>query len=157
MSSQRWWRRVAFAAALFAVLELVFVRIEFAPDTLRLALVVALGVALVGLVLDSLPEVAPLWDVHTVRPVTPPGQDHRTSLYLRVLEAHLTGRNPDGALRDRLGLLADQVLRVRHGVGRDDPLAAQLLGPELTRVLTEPPRRLSRAEIDRCVRRIEEL
>jgi hypothetical protein len=142
---------------LFAVLAVVFARVDFEPDFLRLALLVGLGVALVGLVLDSLPEVAPLWEVHAVRPATPSGQDHRTSLNLRIIEGHLTGRTPDAALRDRLAALADQVLRVRHDVGRDDPSAADLLGPELHRVLTEPPRRLSRAEIERCVRRIEEL
>jgi hypothetical protein len=51
----------------------------------------------------------------------------------------------------------DLVLRQRHGIGREDPTAAGLLGPELTAVLTSPPRRLSRPEIERCVRRIEEL
>lgn len=157
MSPQRWWWRVALAAVLFVVLSIVFVRVEFEPDIVRLGLLVALVVALVGLVLDSLPEVAPLWHVHVVRATTPPGQDRRTSLNLRILEGHLTGRTPGTALRDRLGVLADQVLRVRHDLGRDDPGAAELLGPELDRVLTEPPRRLSRAEIERCVRRIEEL
>lgn len=157
MSPARWWRRVALAVGLYAVLEVSFVRVDFDPDPLRLALLVALGVALVGLVLDSLPDVAPEWEVHVVRPATPPGQDHRTSLNLRILEGHLTARTPDSALRDRLGALADQVLRVRHDVDREDPRAADLLGPELHRVLTEPPRRLGRDEIERCVRRIEEL
>jgi hypothetical protein len=31
------------------------------------------------------------------------------------------------------------------------------MGPVLTAVLTSPPRRLSRPEIERCVQRIEEL
>lgn len=157
MNPARWWRRITLAVVLYAVLEVAFVRVDFDPDPLRLALLVALGMALVGLVLDSLPDVAPLWEVHAVRSTTPPGQDHRTSLNLRILEGHLTGRTPDSALRDRLGALADQVLRVRHDVAREDPRAAELLGPELYRVLTEPPRRLGRDEIERCVRRIEEL
>jgi hypothetical protein len=148
---------VAFAAVLFAGLEIVFVRVEFEPDFLRLLLLVALGVALAGLVLDSVPDATPLWKVHAVRPATPPGQDHRTSLYLRILESHVTGRTPDTVLRDRLAALVEQVLRVRHDVSVHDPRAAELLGSELHQVLTEPPRRLSRAEIERCVRRIEEL
>ncbi|MCW2798249.1 hypothetical protein [Nocardioides sp.] len=157
MTPQRWWPRVAFAGVLFVALEVLFVQVQFEPDFLRLLLLVALGVALVGLVLDSLPDVAPLWQVRAVRPSTPPGQDHRTSLNLRIIEGHLTGRTPDAALRDRLAALAEQVLRVRHDVGRDEARAVELLGPELYRVLTEPPRRLSRAEIERCVQRIEEL
>jgi hypothetical protein len=42
-------------------------------------------------------------------------------------------------------------------VRRDDPRAAELLGPELVAVLTGPVRRLSPADIDRCLTRIEEL
>jgi hypothetical protein len=157
VSPARWWRRLALGAAVYLVLEVVFVRVHFEPDAVRLAVLVALVVALVGLVLDSLPDVAPQWEVHTVRPATPPGQDPRTSVNLRILEGHLTSRTPDAALRDRLAQLADEVLRVRHDLDRHDPRAAELLGPELCRVLADEPRRLSRTEIDRCVRRIEDL
>jgi hypothetical protein len=157
VNPQRWWRRAALAAGVYLVLEVVFLRVDFEPDAVRLAVLVALVVALGGLVLDSVPDVAAQWDVHTVRPATPPGQDARTSLNLRILESHLTSRTPDGVLRDRLGDLADQVLRVRHDLDRRDPRAVELLGPELHRLLTAEPRRLSRAEIDRSVRRIEEL
>jgi hypothetical protein len=77
--------------------------------------------------------------------------------YLSLMEGHLTARTPDAALRDRLAVLADLVLRQRHGVGREDPAAVELMGPELTRVLGGPPARLSRAEIDRILSRIEGL
>jgi len=61
------------------------------------------------------------------------------------------------ALRDRLAAVADLRLEQRHSVRLGDPGADELLGPELNAVLSGPPRRLSRDEIDRCVTRIEEL
>ena len=85
------------------------------------------------------------------------GMDHGFASYLRVLEGHLTVDVPDNVLRDRLAGLARLRLEQRHGLRLGDPRADELLGPELTAVLTGPPRRLSRAEIDRCVPRIEEL
>jgi hypothetical protein len=104
-----------------------------------------------------LADPGPSWTVEAVHPARPPGQDARTARYLSLLESHLTARTPDGTLQDRLGTLADLVLRQRHGVGRGDPAAPALMGPELTAVLASPPRRLSRPEIARCVQRIEEL
>jgi hypothetical protein len=154
---RRWWRRLATGVALFAGLAAGSVAADFDPDPLRLGLVVALVVATWGLVLDSLADTGPSWTVEAAHPARPPGQDARTARNLSLLENHVTARAPDGALRDRLAALADLVLRQRHGVGREDPAAAALLGPDLTAVLDAPPRRLSRPEIERCVRRIEEL
>jgi hypothetical protein len=143
--------------AVFATLEVVFVVVDFEPDALRLALVVALVVVTWALVLDSLADAGPSWEVDAAHPTRPPGQDPRTARYLSLLESHVTARTPDGALQDRIAALADLALRQRHGLGRDDPAADGLLGPDLAAVLAAPPRRLSKAEIDRCVRRIEEL
>jgi hypothetical protein len=155
---RRWWRRLATGVALFAGLGAGSVAADFDPDPLRLGLVVALVVATWGLVLDSLADTGPSWTVEAAaHPARPPGQDARTARNLSLLENHVTARTADGALRDRLAALADLVLRQRHGVGREDPAAAALLGPDLTAVLDAPPRRLSRPEIERCVRRIEEL
>ena len=83
--------------------------------------------------------------------------DPRTASYLRILESHLSAREVDSALRHRLRELTDQTLRARHDLELDDPRAAALLGPELGRVLTDPPYRLEPDRIERCVRRIEEL
>lgn len=157
MRPRRWWRRLATGVALFAGLGVGSVAADFDPDPLRLGLVVALVVATWGLVLDSLADPGPSWTVEAAHPARPPGQDARTARNLSLLESHVTARTPDGALRDRLAALADLVLRQRHGVGREDPAAAALLGPDLTAVLDAPPRRLSRPEIERCVQRIEEL
>ena len=157
MNPRRWWWRLVGGALIFAGLDVGFVVVDFEPDPLRLGLVVALVVATWALVLDALADPGPSWTVDAVHPARPPGQDARTARYLSLLESHLTARTPDGALQDRLGTLADLVLRQRHGIGRGDPAAAGLMGPELTAVLTAPPRRLTRPEIERCVRRIEEL
>ena len=157
MSPRRWWRRLAAGVALFAFLQVGAVLVDFEPDPLRLGLVVALVVATWALVVDALADPGPPWTVEAVHPARPPGQDARTARTLSLLESHVTARAPDGALRDRLATLAELVLRQRHGIGRDDPAAAALLGPELADVLASPPRRLSRPEIERCVQRIEAL
>ena len=157
MNPRRWWWRLVAGVLVFAGLDVVFVVVDFEPDPLRLGFVVALVVATWSLLLDALADPGPSWTVEAVHPARPPGQDARTARYLSLLESHLTARTPDGTLQDRLGTLADLVLRQRHGVGRGDPAAPALMGPELTAVLASPPRRLSRPEIARCVQRIEEL
>ena len=157
MKPRRWWWRLGAAALLFAALEVSFVLADFGPDALRLGLVVAVVMATWALAMDTLVDSGPSWDVDAVHPTRPPGQDARTARYVSLLESHVTARTPDGALADRLGALADLVLRQRHGIDRTDAGASALLGPDLSAVLDGPPRRLSRAEIERCVRRIEEL
>lgn len=157
MRGNRWVRRAAGGAAAFVALEVVLRIAETGPDTLRLALLVATGVGVLGLALDALSDPAPAWDMEPERVSARDGGDQRLSLYAGLIEAHLAVRTPDPALRERLGSLADQALRQRHGVRRDDPRAADLLGPELVAVLTGPVRRLSPADIDRSLTRIEEL
>ncbi|MCW2794134.1 MAG: hypothetical protein JWO76_3232 [Nocardioides sp.] len=158
MNPRRWWWRLACAAVLFAVLEVVFVATELEPDALRLGLLVALGFATLGLVLDALADTGPAWDVDAVRPPGLTGLDPRMARDLSLLESHVTARAPDAALQDRLTRLADLVLRLRHGVDHRAPAGVELLGPEVAALLTGAPgRRLSPAEIDRCVARIEEL
>jgi len=146
---------LALGVASYAVLMAVAVWADLLPDPTRVAFFMAVAIALTGLLVDSVPSSAPSWRVDVARPAHPPGHDHRTSLYLRVMEGHLTARHPDAALRDRLATAASGALTVRHGLGLRDPAARELLGPDLVRVLTGPPRRLSKAEIDRCVTRIE--
>lgn len=157
MNPARWWWRLGLGMALFTGLEIGFTLVKVEPDALRLGLLVALGFAVLGLVLDSLADTGPSWEIDARRPVSLQGQDPRLARHLSVLEGHVTAATPDAALRDRLATLADLVLRHRHGVGRDDPGAIELMGPELSGVVSAPPRRLSRTEIDRCLTRIEEL
>jgi hypothetical protein len=157
VSRARWWRRLAGGLAAFAVLEVVLVLADTDPDAVRLALLVAICVCVLGLVPDALGETTPSWEVEVERSSGRDTGDPRLGRYVNLLEAHLSARSHDTALRHRLDVLADQVLRQRYGVSRDDPRAAELLGPELVDVLTGPTRRLAPAEIDRCLTRIEEL
>jgi hypothetical protein len=153
----RWWRRAAGGAAAFAALEVLLQLTGTDPDPLRLALLVAIGVGVLGLVRDALAVGTVSGDVDVETRSGRPGGDPRLSLYVNLLEAHRVARSHDPAVRDRLGGLADQVLRQRYGVPRADPRASELLGPELVAVLDGPARRLTPAEIDRCLTRIEEL
>ncbi|WP_395656067.1 hypothetical protein [Nocardioides sp.] len=157
MTGARWWRRAAAGVVAFTVLEVVLVLADAGPDALRLALLVATCVGVLGLVLDALSDPAPSWRVEVEKPSARTPGDPRLGRYVNLLEAHLSARADDAALRDRLRSLADQVLRQRHGLRRDDPRAVALLGPEVTAVLEGPPRRLAPAEIDHCLTTIEEL
>ena len=153
---RRRWR--AFWAVLAAVvLYVVLLVLDFEPDPLRLSLLVLVCLAAAALFLDAFGGAEEGWKVEPVVWTSQPGLDHGFASYLRVLEGHLTVDVPDGILRDRLARLAKLQLGQRHGLTLADTRADELLGPELIAVLTEPPRRLSRAEIDRYVRRIEEL
>lgn len=153
----RWPMRAAGGLAAYVGFGAVLILIKADPDPLRLALLVATCTAILGLVRDALDGAEPTWHVEVERPSVRDSGDPRLVRYVALLEAHLSSRTDDHALRDRLAVLTDQVLRQRHGLSRDDPAAAAILGPELTDVLTGPPRRLSRAQIDRCLTIIEEL
>ncbi len=153
----RWWRRAAGGVVIFAALEAVLLLTETDPDPLRLALLVATCVGVAGLTVDALSDATVSWDVTIEQPSVRTSGDSRLSLYVNLLDAHRAAKTHDTALRDRIGMLADQVLRQRYGVARDDPRAVELLGPELAAVLTGPARRLAPAEIDRYLTRIEEL
>jgi len=154
---RRWWWRVAGGLIAFGAIEGAVVLMDGRADELRLALVIALVICASALLVDAAPVEAAPWSGH----VEPEGGlsrlDPRTASYLRILEGHLSAREVDGALRDRLRELADQTLRARHDLAVDDPGAEALLGHELLRVLNERPTRLDAARIDRCVTRIEEL
>ena len=123
----------------------------------RLLLLVGVVTAVLALVNVAVIGDGPDWSVDTIASVSPPGQDTRLGMYTRVISGHLDARQLDPSLRDRFADLADRRLRQQHGVGLRDPGAAALLGSEVTGVLTGPVRRLTRAEIETCVRRIEEL
>ncbi|MGH3335557.1 MAG: hypothetical protein ACRDOZ_07030 [Nocardioides sp.] len=153
---RRWVRRAAGAAALFLALDILLTMFDFAPDHLRLALLVALAVAVFGLLSDSLGE-GPVWRVEPMGTGGVTATDPHLASYVRILESHLTARTADTALRDRLAALCDERLTRRHALTRDDPAAEALLGSGLLRDLAGPPRRLRREEIDGHLRRIEEL
>ena len=154
---RRWARRAAGTVALVVLLDVVLTQFDFAPDHLRLALVVALGVAVTGLLIDSLAEGGSAWRAEPMGTGGVTATDPHLASYVRILESHLTARGADTALRNRLAALCDERLARRHALSRDDPAAEALLGPELVGVLSDPPRRLTREQIDGCLRRIEAL
>jgi hypothetical protein len=155
--SRKWWVRLTGGLLAFAAIEAAVLLIHGQADELRLALVVGLVVCASALLVDSAPVESAGWAM----PTEPEGGlgrlDPRTASYLRILESHLSAREVDGALRDRLRGLAAQTLRARHDLTLDSPQAEELLGAELSRVLTDRPFRLDPDRIERCVRRIEEL
>jgi hypothetical protein len=139
----RWWWRAGVGLLSYAVLEATGTLLGFAPDALRLALLVAVGTAAIGLLRDSVDQEVATWTPPAAPSVVPPGSDARLAAYVRLIEDMQTARTPGGALRDHLVHLA--------GGQPDDQLDAQL---DLQ--LGGPPRRLSLAEIDDYLRRIEE-
>jgi hypothetical protein len=91
---------------------------------------------------------------------TDAAQDGRLRTLERIVTGHLEAREPSGMLAAQLRGLAERRLALRHGVRLDaEPdRAAALLGPEVLALLeTRPPRRLSLAQIDDVLRRIEEV
>ena len=154
---RRWWWRVAGGLVAFTAIEVTMALIHGQTDELRLALVVALVVCASGLLVDASPVTPAVWSDRAEDEAGLARLDPRTASYLRVLESHLSAREVDGALRNRLRELADQTLRARHDLTVDDPRAEELLGHELRRVLNEAPTKLHPDQIDRCVTRIEEL
>jgi hypothetical protein len=126
------------------------------PDLPRVVLLVFMGMAVLGLVLDfsSVPE--PDWDVVSARPVVPAGQDPGLSRNVRILENHLTSRTVEPLLQRRLALLVDNRL-AELGLRRGDPGVEERLGPTLCDVIDSSPRQLSRTTLVECIRRIEEL
>lgn len=154
---RRWWWRLAGGIIAFFSIEAAVLLIHGQADELRLALVIALVVCASALLVDAAPVEPAVWTAH----VEPEGGlarlDPRTASYLRILESHFSAREVDGALRNRLREVADQTLRARHDLTVDDPRAEELMGHELRRVLNESPTKLDVDQIDRCVKRIEEL
>ena len=152
-----WWRWLAGTALLFGVFWGLLAVLDTDPRPERLLLLVALATGVLALITVGLVSDGPDWSVYSIQSSTPTGQDPRLAMYTRVIAGHLDARVPDAGLRDRLADLADRRLRQRHDLGLRDPGAAALLGDEAYKILTGPPRRLSRDEIARCVRQIEEL
>ena len=155
--SRFWWGWLAATLVAYGGTWALMAGLDVSVRPGRLLLLVAVVTAVLGLVNIAVVGDGPDWSVDTIASVSQPGQDTRLGMYTRVISGHLDARQLDPALRDRFADLADRRLRQQHGVGLRDPGAARLLGDEVTAVLTGPVRRLTRAEIETCVRRIEEL
>ncbi|MDI6911344.1 hypothetical protein [Nocardioides sp.] len=155
MIARRWWRRLVGGAVAYAALEVGLELAQADPDPVRLALLVAGSVAVLGLLRDALADGGASWDIEVERPSLRERGDPRLRQYLGLLEAHLAARTPDPALRDRLTLLATRALQ-RPGI---EPGTQPETPPETQPawLWDGPARRLTPAEIDRCLTQIEEL
>lgn len=147
----------ALAALAVVVVLVVFARVEHAsPLLLPMVLVVATVVAIGGVLLDTADFEVPSWEVPLEVGSSSSGQDMGLVGNVRLIENHLSARHVDPLLPGRLARLAHDRL-ARLGLRRDDPAVRERLGPTLNAVLDGPPRSLRRAEIEECIRRIEEL
>jgi hypothetical protein len=140
------------------VLVLVgFARVEHTtPLLLPMVLLVGAVVAIGGMVVDAAGAAPARWDVEVDQAPGSGGQDQGLAGNARLLENHLSARQADPLLRGRLARMTDDRL-ARLGLRRGDPGVSARLGPTLTAVLDSPARLLSVAEIEECIRRIEEL
>ena len=154
----RGWRgRILASTLLFIVLYAALSIFSFEPDFGGLFLLSAVVAASVWLIVDALVDLRPSWTVTADSATSSLQLDTRLATYIRIVEHHLKGTNPDATLRDRLATLADARLLERHGLRRGDAAGRDLLGPELLSVIEGSVRRLTVAELDRHVRRLEEL
>jgi hypothetical protein len=153
---RKWLARGGFVVLVVLVLVAV-ARIEHTtPLLLPMVLLVGAVVAIAGLVTDSGGADPADWTVVAPFPRVSSGQDGGLAANVRLIENHLSARHADPLLRGRLAHLADDRL-ARLGLRRGDPGVAERLGPTLCDVLDGPPRPLRPAEIEECIRRIEEL
>lgn len=154
----RRWRLRLGASAVAIVLLIGLLQVAgFEPDVLRSALVCLVCVALAWVTSDVLVDDGPAWrSAPAVAPASP-GTDQRLATYRRILENHLQASTPDAHVRDALAGLARRALASRHQVGLGDPAAERWVHPELLAVTTGAPRRLGGAELERCLRHVEEI
>ncbi|ANH37765.1 hypothetical protein I601_1326 [Nocardioides dokdonensis FR1436] len=128
----------------------------FEPDLLRLALVCGACAGASWVIIDVLVDAGPGWGIRVEPSVAAPGADRRLSTYQRMLDNHLQATDPDASVRDALERLARRALAQRHHVAWE-AAARKRVHPELLAVLDAAPRRMSPAEIDRCIHHIEEI
>lgn len=157
-----WTARIALTFGLWLAVALGAWVLGNQPDPLLLALMIGVGAVLSWLYLDvSADAEVSQWPAMTEEPVRPPGEDPRLERLHRILTQHQSAHDVGDALHRTLTDLADHRLVAHHGVSlRADPeRAAEILGPELTSVVTQRPPypRLSTDRVDVLLQRIEAL
>lgn len=156
-SGRRRWVVRAVLVVVGVVGVTVFAAVEKThPRPLPTLLLVCAVVAVFGL-LNDVGGVEPAdWTPMSEYAVVTTGQDPGLAGNVRLLENHLTSRETDPLLAGRLARMTSERLS-RLGLFRGDPAVERQLGPTLTAVLDGPPHALRRADIEECLRRIEEL
>lgn len=129
-----WWGRAGYAMAGALVVNFGLSRLEVDHDPALIALIAAASVGVGAMAIEAFVAGAhrPWTSSHDAsRPDT--GEDTRTLMYRRVVEAHLTSHDADDAVVWQLADLAARRLRQVHGLRyADDPeRATELLGPLL--------------------------
>ncbi len=152
----RWLVRLVMVVVGVAALSGFAALEDTSPRVLPTVLYVAAVVAIFGMLVDTGGEDPANWAPAAESTVGSSGQDSGLAGNMRLLENHLSARDVDPLLQGRLARMTDDRLS-RMGRSRGDPQVAQLLGPTLSAVLAGPPRTLRTAEIEECIRRIEEL
>lgn len=157
-----WKSRIALAFVAWLAVATVVRVFGGTSHPVVVALYVAVGAVLLWLFLEvSADAETARWPKPREEPIRDPGEDPRLDQLRRVVGQHLDSREVGDAMHRHLTQLADRRLMARHGITRDaDPDgAARLLGPELSSVAAAhaPYPRLTTAQIDLLLRRIEEL
>jgi hypothetical protein len=129
---------------------------DTSPRVLPTVLYVGAVVAIYGMLVDTGGADPANWSPPGESAIGSTGQDSGLAGNMRLLENHLSARDTDPLLQGRLARMTDDRLS-RMGLSRGDPDADRLLGPTLSAVLAGPPRQLRTAEIEQCIRQIEEL
>jgi hypothetical protein len=156
-AERRRWRDRALVTAAVVLVLVAFARVEHTtPLLVPMVLLVGAVVAIGGLVLDVADFDSPEWDVTPDVDTFAQGRDPGLASNVRLIENHLSARAGDSVLSGRLARMADARLR-RLGLDRQDPGVREALGPTLCAVLDGRAVNLRLAEIEECLRRIEEL
>ena len=138
LPDRRWRSRLLGGVALGVVAYVVSVWLDFEPRPVPFAVMAAVVCTLVWLLLDTVDLSPARW-----RSALPPAGDRvdEATSDVRILTSHQQASEPSDAVRDRLVALA----------AARDPVLADALRAEI-----EPHQRLSPAQIDRILTRIEE-
>jgi hypothetical protein len=152
------WRNRALLTGAVVLVLVTLARVQHTtPSVVPTVLLVGAVVAIAGLVLDTADFDSPEWDVAPDIDSLGRGGDPGLASNVRLVENHLRTRAEDAVLPGKLARLTDARLR-RLGLDAEDPVVRErALGPTLCAVLDGRTRTLRLAEIEECVRRIEEL
>ncbi|HET8602587.1 MAG TPA: hypothetical protein VFM09_01545 [Marmoricola sp.] len=153
-------RRLALGLAAAVAANVVLSLVSRRHDVVVISLAVLCLVALGGALVDGSTSLAPArWTTDRLVDEPLPRSEATLGRYQRLLEQHWTARRLDDGLQRRLLALAERRLLQSRGLTRDtDPEEVRRrLGPELGSLEARAPRRLTPAQIDRIIDRIEEL
>jgi hypothetical protein len=151
------WLVTGLTAVLALVVQYVIIGVPLVPWALLITLVVA---ALAFLGARLLPPVDPSWQALPAGGSAPIAT-HASSLGARLADAETDRHRFANRVRPRLQVLALGRIRRHPGcedVGLTDPLARQLLGEDLHRLLTDPAATMPNpARFAELLTRLEEL